>query len=65
MAVLLGLGGEIVYELIKFIIMLVLVVCGVLIGKKLRDITDARKAAKVAAESQGMDIIETEANTKD
>ena len=60
MIALLGVGGEIVYEIIKFLIMIVLIVCGVKIGKKLRDYTDAKKAAKLAFEESATHI---EANT--
>lgn len=51
MAGLIGLlPGEILYEAAKFIIMLLLLVVGVFIGGKLRMHSDAKKAAKKAAE---------------
>lgn len=47
MAGLIGtLAGEILYEAVKFIIMLLLLAGGVLIGGKLRTRSDAKKAAK-------------------
>lgn len=46
------LAGEIIYEAVKFIIMLILLVCGVLIGGKLRTRSDAKKAAKKEAEAK-------------
>lgn len=44
------LAGEIIYEVVKFIIMLLLLVGGVCIGRALRKRSDAKKAAKVAGE---------------
>ncbi len=43
------LAGELVFETVRFIIMILLLVVGVLIGGKLRSIMDARKAKKKAA----------------
>lgn len=40
------LAGEILYEAVKFIIMLLLLTGGVVIGGKLRSRSDAKKAAK-------------------
>ncbi len=42
------LPGEILYEAAKFIIMLLLLVVGVMIGGRLRMHSDAKKAAKKA-----------------
>lgn len=47
------LAGDILYEAVKFAVMLLLLVGGVLIGGKLRVRSDARKAAKKAAEQNG------------
>ncbi len=44
------LTGEIIFETVRFLIMILLLVAGVLIGGKLRSITDAKKAKKAAAE---------------
>ncbi|MBQ4284737.1 MAG: hypothetical protein IJB96_12530 [Lachnospira sp.] len=44
------LTGELIFETVRFLVMILLLVCGVLIGGKLRAITDARKAKKKAAE---------------
>ena len=43
------LVGEIVYEAVRFVIMLALLVLAVFAGGKLRKAADARKAAKMAA----------------
>lgn len=43
------LVGEIVYEAVRFIIMLALLVLAVFVGGKLRKAADAKKAAKMAA----------------
>lgn len=44
------LAGDILYEAVKFAVMLLLLVGGVFIGGKLRMRSDAKKAAKRAAE---------------
>ena len=41
-----GLAGEVIYEAVKFIIMLLLLAGGVVIGGKLRTRSDAKKEAK-------------------
>ena len=45
------LAGEIIYESIKFIIMLLLLVVAVFIGGKLRKNSDMKKAQKAEQES--------------
>jgi hypothetical protein len=52
------LPGEILYEAAKFIIMLILLVVGVSIGGKLRARSDAKKAAKQAAEADKPTVTE-------
>ena len=44
------LTGEIIFEAAKFVIMILLLVCAVFIGGKLRMRSDAKKAAKKAQE---------------
>ena len=41
-----GLAGEVIYEAVKFIIMLLLLAGGVVIGGKLRTRSEAKKEAK-------------------
>ena len=41
-----GLAGEVIYGAVKFIIMLLLLAGGVVIGGKLRTRSDAKKEAK-------------------
>lgn len=45
-----ALAGEILFEAAKFIVMIILLVCGVMIGGKLRTRSDAKKSAKKEAE---------------
>ena len=65
MIVLMSLGGEFVFELVRFLIMLVLIVCAVMLGKKLRDMSDTRKAAKAAMEVDGNQTQVTETESKE
>lgn len=41
-----ALAGEVIFEAVKFVVMLLLLVGGVFIGGKLRMRSDAKKAAK-------------------
>lgn len=50
---------EVLFEAARFVIMLLLLVGGVCIGGKLRQIFDARKAAK-KAESEGKEAVSSE-----
>lgn len=47
---LLGLGAEIIYESVKFVIMLLLLVAAVFVGGKLRKNSDMKKAKREAEE---------------
>ena len=47
------LPGEIMFEVARFALMICLLVAGVCIGGKLRKNSDAKKAAKLAAETSG------------
>lgn len=39
---------DVIWEIIRFIFMACLIVCGVLVGKKLRDHSDAKKALQTS-----------------
>ncbi|MGN0327761.1 MAG: hypothetical protein ACI4D4_02145 [Lachnospira sp.] len=54
----LSLGGEIAYEAVRFVVMLLLLVLAVFIGGKIRKGLDARKASKLAAKESETDITE-------
>ncbi|MDO5381857.1 MAG: hypothetical protein Q4F06_03930 [Eubacteriales bacterium] len=54
----LSLGGEIAFEAIRFVIMLLLLVLAVFVGGKIRKVLDARKASKLAVEESETDITE-------
>lgn len=50
------LVGEFVFETVRFIIMILLLVAGIFIGGKLRRMKDAKNAAKVAEDDEKITV---------
>lgn len=50
------LVGEFVFETVRFIIMILLLVAGIFIGGRLRKMKDAKKAAKTAENDEKITV---------